>query len=443
MSNAAKIKVLLSLCFLIIFTSAIFHSPIEPTDLLTQMKTRDFVIEFPKWKNFIEPFYAFTFYVLTLERAFYAPALISWTGWILFLVLIYCIAKKKTIIQTLVRLFYGLLLFASLLAWSVFVPLDGPKLIKSPRYIAVDFHSHSRYSHDNAATELSNYKFHISAGYDYFFITEHQNTNSYFHFSPTQRKRIFEGVQMQVVEGVSVLLLSPKEFDAADYSNLSITEIIPKAHENNMLVIMPHWWKWRKFSFADLKEMGIDGFEIYNCGYRNFDEKTRESLIEFCKENNLLMTASTDWHGWGYMTDAWTVFNQTSILSADGETFVFGEPQIIIYRQKQSGTLARFIFEPLSAYYYYIKNVNMVDAFSFTAWFAAGLILIFFGIAKFIFKHIPLILSIVFTISAFYYLAIFVAVSDVNNTLPFIVIPALFAMAALWIIIWRLYDKTL
>jgi hypothetical protein len=406
------------------------------------LKTRDFAVVFPKWRILIEPIYAFTFYILTLDRPFYKPALISWGAWGLYFVLLYCICKKKTIVQTLVRTLYAILLMASMAAFVVLVPLDGPKLVKPSKYIAVDFHSHSRYSHDNASTERGNFNFHISAGYDYFFITEHQNTNSFIHFSQPQREHIFPGIQMQVVEGVSVLLLSPRPFDAADYQNMSIVDIIQKAHKNDMLVVMPHWWKWEKFSFEQLKNYGIDGFEIYNSGYRNFKPSLRRDMIDFCLENNLLMIGSTDWHGWGYMSDVWTVFDAKGIINSKGN-LEFGEPQVLVYRQAQSSALFRFIFEPFAAYYYYIKNVDMVNTFSFMVWFSAVFLVLFFSFAKVIFRFVPLILCGVCAVSALYYLAIFIPVSEVNNALPFIVIPSLAGLSAMWWLVWRMYEKTL
>jgi poly-gamma-glutamate capsule biosynthesis protein CapA/YwtB (metallophosphatase superfamily) len=46
---------------------------------------------------------------------------------------------------------------------------------------------------------------------------------------------------------------------------MPLADIVRKARENKMLVIMPHWWEWRRQTFAELKSFGIDGFEICNC----------------------------------------------------------------------------------------------------------------------------------------------------------------------------------
>jgi hypothetical protein len=155
------------------------------------------------------------------------------------------------------------------------------------------------------------------------------------------------------------------------------------------------------------------------------------------------MVASTDWHGWGYMTDAWTIFHTNNLLYKDGSKFQIPQSQIIIYRQKQSNSILRFIFEPFAAYYYYIKNVDMVNTFYFMVWFSFIFFLLFFSSTKYIRKYIPVIFSISFACAAIYYLAIFIPVSGVNNTLPVFLIPSLAGLSVLWLITWRLYGKTI
>jgi len=51
------------------------------------------------------------------------------------------------------------------------------------------------------------------------------------------------------------------------------------------------------------KDFEVDGFEIYNCRYRNFREDDRKALINF------LIFGIVDWHVGEYMSDVWTVFH--------------------------------------------------------------------------------------------------------------------------------------
>ncbi|MDR2772696.1 MAG: hypothetical protein LBB93_04435 [Elusimicrobiota bacterium] len=454
-SGAKKFCLLILCCGTIGLSNIFFHSPIELTNLLAAPQTassssapvispaqQGFSIVWPSFRPFIEPLYGFAFYALTLERTFYRPVLISWAVWTLLLVFLFCLLTKKTDIQTLIRLFYGLFLFASLIAFVVLFPLAGPKLVKPVGYISVDFHSHTRFSYDNSSTESSSLRFHEQSGYDDFFITEHQNTNSFSRFEEMGATNVFCGMQIQSSEGgVSVLLLSPGYFDGQLYQNLPLDEIIKKAHENGMLAVMPHWWKWHRYSFSELHASGIDGFEIYNNGYRNFDEAERQGLIDFSKENNLLMIASTDWHGWGYMTDAWTVLKTDKFNFDDISKYAASE-EILLYRQEQSRSLFRFIFEPFAAYYYYIKNADTTQTVAFMVWFALIFAFMAFKPLRFVWKWLPLALSLAFAAAGVYYAVIFVPVYSVNKILLFNLMPAMFAMSGLWFVIWKLNGKT-
>ncbi|MDR0800321.1 MAG: hypothetical protein LBN01_02170 [Endomicrobium sp.] len=132
-----------------------------------------------------------------------------------------------------------------------------------------------------------------------------------------------------------------------------------------MLVIMPRWWKWHRQAFAELKDFGIDGFEIYNREYRNFNENERRAMIDFSKENNILMFGVTDWHRWGCMSDVWTVFQGNVSENIQEQLAKKPQIQVILYGQEQSRSILRFIFEPFVAFYYCIKNTGLKYMISF------------------------------------------------------------------------------
>ncbi|MDR3253787.1 MAG: hypothetical protein LBT07_02335, partial [Endomicrobium sp.] len=77
-----SVSLLLIFLCLILGSNIIFYSPIPLYDLITGLKTPDFSITWPKIRLFIEPLYSFSFYVLTLNKHFYKPAIISWVLWI-------------------------------------------------------------------------------------------------------------------------------------------------------------------------------------------------------------------------------------------------------------------------------------------------------------------------------------------------------------------------
>jgi hypothetical protein len=208
-----------------------------------------------------------------------------------------------------------------------------------------------------------------------------------------------------------------------------------------MLVIMPHFWKWHRFSFDELKRLGVDGFEVYNCGYRNIDSITQQKLIELTKKNNLLAIGSTDWHGWGYMTDVWTVFQGS--LDKDIKTQLSAKPQIkvILYRQAQSSSILRFIFEPFSALYYYLKNASSKMTVAFITW----IILLFAFFSNKQSKHfvnkLPLILTFVFAFATIYFIAIYIPVRQTNKILFFNMAPISSCFSLIWFCVYKMNNK--
>jgi Predicted metal-dependent phosphoesterases (PHP family) len=440
--NVKAINVMLLFLCLIAGASIAFYAPMGMYDLVTGAKADGFSVSWPGIRFFTEPFYALSFYSVTLDRGFYLPAIISWFGWVMIAVFTYCGIKKRTIVQCVSRTLYAVMMLATLFVLVALVPLPGPKLIKPADYIAVDFHSHTINSHDNLSLPASNLRFHNYQGYDAFYITEHNHTKGFEKFPQSaQYKKVFPGVQMATKDGVSVLLLSDKKFEGEEYKDLTLDEIINKAHQNNMLVIMPHWWKWHKQSMEDLVKSGIDGFEIYNCGYRNFKQSEQNKMIETVKKDNLLAAGSTDWHGWGYMTDVWTVFKASSTANLTSQLAAKPEIKVILYREKQSSSIVRFIFEPFAAFYYYMKNANAFSVISFMVWFAVIFMLALSYVTKYIKEYLPLFMMALFFISALYFLVSYLPVRELNNIIPSTVLPVCVGFCLLWFLVWRLNGK--
>jgi predicted metal-dependent phosphoesterase TrpH len=437
-----KINYILFILCAIAGASLIFYDPMPLVDLVSGARVYDFAVKWPAVRVFTEPFYAFAFYALTLNRDFYRPALISWALWVLFAAFIYCRAAKKNLINSALRLFYALLLLLTVFLFVVLLPLPGPKLLKPQGYVAADVHSHTVNSHDNISTPLSNLNFHLSQGFDSFFITEHNHTEGFKKFPSKELfKTVFPGVQMQTKDGISVLILSRKEFLGSQYKDMRLRDLIEKAHQNDMLVVMPHWWKWNKFSIAELAEMGIDGFEIYNCGYRNLSIGDQKRIIAAASKEKLLMFGSTDWHGWGYMTDVWTVFAGDKNANLYDELAKKPRISVIVYRQEQNDSLPRFIFEPFSAFYYYVKSADVLSILSFMIWIAIIFVVITSAAMKKIKLYLPFALAAFFGFLLIYFFLLSASTGGLNKIIMSGVIPSVSALCALWLAYGFIDDK--
>ncbi|MDR2395176.1 MAG: hypothetical protein LBD57_00940 [Endomicrobium sp.] len=435
-----SVNFFLILPFLMIVTYIIFNNPINLYDLVNQKEMSNFSIVWPKIRILLEPIYSFIFYALTLNRNFYKPVIISWILWTVSIAILYSLLNKQALLKWLHNIFYSLMLLFTLFSFVALVPIPGPRLEKPKNYVTIDIHSHTLVSHDNVAPDYISLKAHIWQGYDVFFNTEHNHSDGFANFpNKLKYKIVYPGMQMQTKDKISVLMLSSKEFNGNDYKNLSLEELIRKAHSNGMIVIMPHWWKWHIKTFSELKDLGIDGFEIYNCGYRNFDINERDQLIKFCIKNNLPMFGVTDWHGWGYMSDVWTVFEGDLSVNIEEQLAKKIKTNVILYRQEQSDSTLRFVFEPFCAFYYYVKNVQLKYFVSFIIWILVIFYVVFNKFFKYIKKYLPLFMTLLYSFTIVYFYIIVKNIST-NNIVIKSVIPMLITFCLLWFVLWRLDD---
>jgi hypothetical protein len=426
------------LVLLITISSVVFYSPIYLYDLITGLQTPEFSITWPSIRLFIEPFYSFAFYSLTLNRDFYKPVVISWTLWVVSVVLIYCFLNKKTVSKLLYNVIYSLAFLAAIFSFIALIPIPGPKLLKPKEYITVDTHSHTISSHDNVAPAIISLKAHLWQGFDIFFNTEHNHTLGFGKFPESAKfKIVYPGMQIQTKDRISIVLLSSKEFDGRAYKNLSLEKTIKKAHENDMFVVVPHWWKWHKYTFEKLKDIGVDGFEIYNCGYRNFNKNEQKSLINFSKDNNLMMFGVTDWHGWGYMADVWTVVEGDLSQNIERLFLKKSNTKVILYRKEQSNSVTRFIFEPFFFFYYYISNTNSKYLASFIAWAVAIFLIFRSPFWKYLKKFFALLMTITYAAGVIYFYIITKCVADINTIVMKVVVPVMIGLCVLWFVLWK------
>ncbi|GAB1401962.1 hypothetical protein MASR1M68_08730 [Elusimicrobiota bacterium] len=415
-------------------------------ELITNQPVSIFHLQWPMERLFIEPFYGFAYYLLTMERTGYVFALISWAVWIVIFTVLISKYKKSNLKQIVINSVFGVLFFVSVVLFVIMLPVSGPKLSNTNSYNVVDIHSHTTSSRDAIASVESSIKLHKKHGFTNFFITEHDNVKGFRtipHDINNNEDFIFPGIQIRTTEGVSVLLLSKKQFSYEYFKEKSIKEIVSLAHDKGMLVVMPHWWKWNNPPLQEIVDSGIDGFEIYNCGYRYISDEKRKSIIDICKKNNLMMFGTIDWHGYGYMTNVWTVIqkrdnnNLFDILKSKPDI------QIIVHDVKGSQSFIRYIFEPFSAFYYYIVNTQMKYVLSFYMICGVFIALFFYYRIKILIRIFSLTFSVLFLFSTFYYFNVFLHAPTKNVVIPETVLPLVGGFTVIWLVVWIINGKNI
>ena len=413
-------------------------------DISTGEKLNNIFLCWPIIRLFIEPFYSFAYYILTMERSGYVFALISWSVWIVLVTVLLCKSKKFGLKNTVISCVFSFFFFVSVICTVIIVPLPGPKISGTviDGYKIVDIHSHTVCSRDNISSVTSNIKFHKKHGFTDFFITEHDNTKGYdripFDFDT---KHIFPGIQIRTKEGVSVLLLSQKKFKYGDFKEKTIKEMTDLAHSKDMLVVMPHWWKWNYPSLQQLVNWGIDGFEIYNCGYRYISQKTRQEIIDVCNANNLFMAGTTDWHGLGYMTNVWTLVKEKN----DKKVFELikekPKTKIVVHDVKGNQSILRYVFEPFYFLYNYSAYTPLKYVLSFYMFVFVVVSLLYKVPLLRIIRICSLFVAVFFSLCIFHFTYLLQYSFYENVMIPETVLPAAISLVIIWLIVWGFCDK--
>ncbi|MBN1823911.1 MAG: hypothetical protein JW803_06305 [Endomicrobiales bacterium] len=412
----------------------------EPYDVLSGGKPEHFGFFWPVTRYLFEPVCGAVEYVLSFKR--YIIQLLSWVFWIITGSLIFALKMESSFANGLVISFRMVTMFLSFIMISVFFPFPGPRVTVTGGYTALDPHSHTNYSHDAAKSPENSIYFHKRLAFGSFFVTEHGHTDS-FEFFPedSKLKTVYPGIQVLTTERVSLLVLADKPFDGSEFLHKSVKDVIDLAHSKGFTVICPHWWKWRYFSWEELADLGIDGFEVYNAGYRNFSELERSSLIRFCRAKNLIAAGSTDWHGWGYYTDVWML-----VKPPEGEHGIFsalkntGETKIVVLKRKEMNNFIRYAFEPFFGMYYYFSGLNFWQVIGWLVW-----IFIFSSLPGYVKsavgRQLPVVFSAGFLGLGVYSFAIWLPLLPENQMLGKLLAPVFFILALFWFFSFRMRLK--
>ncbi len=405
-----------------------------PVDLSTGKPLADARVIWPLWRYAIEPFAAAAEYVLSFSR--YIVQLCSWLAWLGTAAFIRTMLRKKKAGPSARAALIAMLAVISAVLLALILPFPAPRLSVENGKV-VDLHSHTYYSHDGVMSPAQSLFFHRRLGFDSFFVTEHGHTDGFPHFSKEiSGKEALPGMQISTKERVSLLVLADRPFDGRPYRDKTAREVIDKAHAAGFVVICPHWWKWRHFTWEELRQKGIDGFEVYNAGYRNFSDEERGRMTAFCRANGLVTTSSTDWHGWGYMSDAWTVLpdmeKNAGAAEVLGRLKEHGPMTPAALRRPQASGALRHIFEPFFGVYYYLSTLSVGRWLGWSLWILVFAMLAPLGATRVFLSKIPLILGCLFAALAVYALVLWAPLLPENMILGRLLAPILSVIAACW-----------
>jgi len=359
-----------------------------------------------------EPFLDLSNYFLEFYE--YQKQLLSFIIWIFFIVFISGIIKliqsNKTnnfeeilsfIILIIYRFSLIFLIFILFIIYTVFTPFNKIKLhplinkINTDNYFIVDFHTHSFFSHDGIVSPEQNIIFHKKYNFNGIFFTDHNinEVNLIKKFTKKYNFYVFNGEEIQDKNNNALLILGCTTTLYLKSKNTE--EIIKNVHKLGGIVIIAHWWQQKGFELEYFKKCNIDGFEVFGHTRKHLTIDDRLKLLKFCKENNFIMLNGSNWHGWGYKNDLWTLVKIENWHKYNDE---FLEKKIIEFIKNKKthkfinitlfdysdnyyiyNNLTGFVFEPFLGIYKCLREFNIHKIISYFFW----IFILFFSIKKY------------------------------------------------------------
>lgn len=367
----------------LILLSQAFSWPSPVRNAATLTWETGFSIRYPFWHLVFTPLTSVADYLTVMGRT----QLVVFVCFVFILIFLFGRLRRGLILSV------GFLIF---LAWGVLVPRPMGRLAaKDPNVLLVDFHSHTRYSHDGrpSFSPMANERWHASQGYQAAFITDHNQVAGAETAKADSRTlwlmtgyRSLQGEEISLAKTHLVVLGNIERINNTPFDSdpAKIPLFIAFAHQQGLPVIasLPEYWQnhWGS-GMQDFVRWGIDGFEIVNSTPKalDFPIQKRLQVVSLCKKENLFMTGISDNHGYGYATAAWNAMTlpEWSALDPDQlETAIldhlrverFTAVTVLEHPVFLSRNPLELTISPFGHLYYYWRSLTPWQALSWVIW---------------------------------------------------------------------------
>jgi predicted metal-dependent phosphoesterase TrpH len=233
------------------------------------------------------------------------------------------VAPERRLLRETARIGVGLVLVVGLYSAATIMPRPMVSLEAGPNIIAIDFHAHTRFSHDGRPdwTPEDVRAWHRAAGFGAAYITDHrtfEGARDGWSNNPELAGEntvllpaievVWRGEHVNVLDADRMYhgILTPDLRDI-DEQALTLASAIPNA-EPVLIETIP----------GDLSKMvaangprtaGARAIEIIDGSPKGLGQSRRERLriIKYADSLNLAPVAGSDNHGWGRTASAWTL----------------------------------------------------------------------------------------------------------------------------------------
>ena len=268
-----------------------------------------------------------TITLLSLRQhiAFGVTVLVVYAIWWWLVGRIVARTAKRRALREVARIGVGLVVLLALYAAATIMPRPMLQLQTVADVMAIDFHTHTRYSHDGRPDWRPQdvRQWHRDAGFDIAFVSDHRTFEGARDAWPNNPTRAGENTTLlpaiEVVwrgEHVNVLdadrmyqgILTENLRDI-DEASLLLASAIPGA-EPVLIETIP----------GDLSKMvaatgrgtaGVRAIEVIDGSPKGLGQGRRERahIVHLADSLNLALVAGSDHHGWGHTASGWTLMS--------------------------------------------------------------------------------------------------------------------------------------
>jgi hypothetical protein len=189
----------------------------------------------------------------------------------------------------------------------------------------VDFHSHTRLSHDVGDTWMrgfdgpANLRWHARAGFDAGFITDHNAISRQPPVVSRQSRAkgstiACPGTEVSAWQSHIVLLgdtlpVNRELYSASLPGLLQLLQISETAYRSLTVASLPEYRRNHWNRLDTLIAAGLDGFEIVNASPKanELPRSERDRVTALARVNNLFVVGVSDSHGWGATSMVWNL----------------------------------------------------------------------------------------------------------------------------------------
>lgn len=189
-----------------------------------------------------------------------------------------------------------------------------------PEEMVVDLHSHTNVSHDVRGTLMRGYdaeanrRWHGRAGFDAFFVTDHNTTAGWRGAEPAApgTPAVCPGIEVSAWRAHIVLLgdttdVRQQEYDGSLNRVLRLLRDSRGRYGSLAIASLPEYSRSFWSDLDSLVAAGVAGFEIVNASPKaaDFPLARRDSIIRLARTHGLLLAGVSDSHGWGATSLDW------------------------------------------------------------------------------------------------------------------------------------------